>query len=231
MALSGEMGTSLFRYPQSYRTVVARLREQHDLDQLKLGISLNHSGIAGQNNPTGAEPIELDRDSRRAMQALVDECDFVAMSFYRPVGIRPTAADFVRGIDHFMSEFNAHGLSISTDKPIHFSEVGIGGGHNDNADAHDPARAVESPWAGSGDPQTNPWQTPAMRKLRREYHDALLNFLATQPAKWRVSAAFLWSTGSWDPQGMRHPSFADERIIDAIQRHNDAVGRSTALRR
>ena len=48
MALSGEMGTSLFRYPESYRTVVRQLRSRPQLKQLKLGISLNHGGIAGE---------------------------------------------------------------------------------------------------------------------------------------------------------------------------------------
>jgi hypothetical protein len=59
--------------------------------------------------------------------------------------------------------------------------------------------------------------------LRRLYHAALLEFLATQPASWQVSAAFFWSTGSWDPQGMRHPEFADPEIMRAIERHNRAV--------
>ena len=48
MALSGEMGTSLFRYPESYRTVVRQLRTAPELKQLKIGISLNHGGIAGK---------------------------------------------------------------------------------------------------------------------------------------------------------------------------------------
>jgi hypothetical protein len=60
-----------------------------------------------------------------------------------------------------------------------------------------------------------------MRALRRDYHDALLNFLTTQPARWHVTAAFFWSMGSWDPQGMRHSAFEDEEISAAIVRHND----------
>ena len=55
LALSGEMGTSLFRYPESYRKIVRRLRERTELKQIKVGISLNHSGIAGEGNPTGAD--------------------------------------------------------------------------------------------------------------------------------------------------------------------------------
>ena len=220
LALSGEMGTSLFRYPESYRKIIRRLRERPNLKQLKIGISLNHGGISGQGNPTGVEDIVLDGNQRAEMQSLIDECDFVGMSFYRPVRAEPTPADFVRGIEHFMGEFREHGLSVPTSKPMHFSEVGIGGGHDDNDQASDPAEAVKTPWSGSGDPRTNPWRDPAMRRLRRQYHQALLDFLTQQPAPWHVSAAFFWSTGSWDPQGLRHPEFADPEIMAAIRRHN-----------
>jgi hypothetical protein len=223
LALSGEMGTSLFKYPDAYREIVRQLRRQPGLSQLKLGISLNHSGISGQGNPTGATPIKLTDASRQQTQSLIDECDFVGMSFYRPVRVNLTTEDFVAGIDHFMSEFDRHGLKIPPGKPMHFSEVGIGGGHEDDDDAGDPAKAVQTPWAGSGTPRVDPWRTAPMRDLRRRYHAALLEFLATQPAKWHVSAAFFWSTGSWDPQGMRHPAFRDPEIVDAIHAHNSAI--------
>jgi hypothetical protein len=101
--------------------------------------------------------------------------------------------------------------------------VGIGGGHNDDDVASTPNEAVESPWAGSGNPSVNPWSRDEMRDLRRKYHGALLEFLATQPARRNVSAAFFWSMGSWDPQGMRHPKFADPAIMAAIDQHNRAA--------
>jgi hypothetical protein len=223
MALSGEMGTSLFLFPQSYREVICALRNRSHLEQLRLGISLNHGGISGQGNPTGAENINLTEESRRQMQLLINESDFVGMSFYRPVNVPPAVDDFVRGIDHFMSEFAQHGLQVPTKMPLHFSEVGIGGGHDESAAADDPMKAAATPWAGSGDPRINPWRSESMQNLRRQYHRALLDFLATQPAEWNVSAAFFWSTGSWDPQGLRHPVFADPEIIEAIQQHNRAV--------
>jgi hypothetical protein len=226
LALSGEMGTSLFRYPASYRSIARELRNRPDLRGIKVGISLNHGGISGQNNPTGAEDVQLTDKSRQQMQSLMNESDFIGMSFYRPVNAQPTTEDFIRGIDHFMSEFAQHGLEVPTNKPLHFSEVGIGGGFEDDRVAASPAKAVETPWAGSGDERANPWRLEPMRQLRRQYHNALLAFLATQPAKWNVSAAFFWSTGSWDPQGLRHSLFADPEIVAAIKRHN-----STAFRR
>jgi hypothetical protein len=230
MALSGEMGTSLFLYPKSYREIARRLRERPELNYLKIGISLNHGGIAGRGNPTGAKDIQLTNNSRQDMQSLIDESDFVGMSFYRPVSAKPTTADFVRGIEHFMSEFEGHGLTVPTTKPMHFSEVGIGGGFNDDDDAGDPAKAVQTPWGGSGNPRINPWRAKPMQDMRRQYHRALLQFLADQPARWHVSAAFFWSMGSWDPQGMRNPEFADPEIIEAINRHNQGVSSGTLPR-
>jgi hypothetical protein len=224
LALSGEMGTSLFRYPASYRGIVRRLRERGQLKQLKIGVSLNHNKISGQGNPAGTPDIQLTAAQRAHMQALIDECDFVGMSFYRPVSVRPRVLDFVRGVEDFMDEFRGHGLSVPFTTPMHFSEVGIGGGHEEDDAAIDPAKAVESPWAGSGNPRVNPWRNPAMQQLRRQYHQALLEFLARQPARWRVSAAFFWSTGSWDPQGIGHPAFADPEIQREIRTHNRRSG-------
>jgi hypothetical protein len=61
-----------------------------------------------------------------------------------------------------------------------------------------------------------------MQELRRKYHEALIDFLAQQPARWEVSAAFFWSMGSWDPQGLGHEVFADAEIMGAIARHNQS---------
>jgi hypothetical protein len=218
MALSGEMGTSLFSHPAAYLQIVRQLRQLPKPKNLKLGISLNHSGIAGEGNPTGVADIRLSEDTRRHMQQLIDACDFIGMSFYRPVSTSPTPNDFVRGIDHFMREVESHGLMVPTDKPLHFSEVGLGGGSGGKTS--EPDQAVQVPWEGTTDPRRNPWRHESMRLLRQQYHQALLQFLSEQPARWHVTAAFFWSLGSWDPQGMRDLAFADPQIIAAIERHN-----------
>ena len=222
------MGTSLFRYPDSYRQIVRRLHDRPERRRLKTGISLNHGGIAGRNNPTGVKDIQLSDDERQKVQSLIDECDFIGMSFYAPVSTSPTTEDFVRGIDRFMGEFQQHGLSVATTKPIQFSEVGIGGGRLRNTEEPDLDKAVAAPWEGTTVSRQNPWRHESLRTLRRNYHSALLQFLADQPAGWRVSSAFLWSIGSWDPIGCRHPEFADLEIVAAIEDHN---GAPTASRR
>jgi hypothetical protein len=223
MALSGEMGTSLFRYPESYRTVVRQLRARPRLKQLRLGISLNHGGIAGRGHPTGAKEVLLSDDTREQMQGVINDCDFVGMSFYAPVSAKPTPDDFVRGIDRFMNEFKQYGLYVPADKPMQFSEVGIGGGRLRRGESPTVTKAVESPWEGTASPQNNPWRDESLRKLRQQYYDALLRFLAAQPARYRVSAAFGWSMGSWDPIGFRGPEFADAEITAAIGKHNRSV--------
>lgn len=219
LALSGEMGTSLFTYPESYRNVIRKLRNRSDLKQLLVGISLNHGGIAGHNSPTGANDIELSDDERQQMQSLIDECDFIGMSFYAPVSVSPTPDDFVRGIERFMNEFKQHGLTIPTTKPMQFSEVGIGGRRMRNGKT-DPGKAVETPWEGTADPSENPWANSTMRQLRRDYHTALIQFLVDQPAPWRVSSAFFWSMGSWDPLGHGQSEFSDSDIMSAVERLN-----------
>jgi mannan endo-1,4-beta-mannosidase len=226
MALSGEMGTSLFRYPKSYRSMVRQLRARPDLVQLKLGISLNHGGIAGKGNPSGAKDIQLTEDKRQQMQGLIDDCDFVAMSFYAPVTVSPAPDDFNRGIERFMSEFKQHGLAVPTTKPMQFSEVGLGGGRLNRGAEPDVAKAVQAPWDGTADSRNNPWRNQSMQSLRRQYHAALCQFLLEQPARWRVTAAFFWSMGSWDPIGLRQPEFRDPAITTDVEKHNRMVSGS-----
>ncbi|HEX5470784.1 MAG TPA: hypothetical protein VFW73_02805, partial [Lacipirellulaceae bacterium] len=193
------------------------------LQQLKLGISLNHGGISGKRNSAGEEDFHLSDDRRQQLQRLIDDCDFVGMSFYAPVPASPTSDDFVRGIQRFMHEFGQYGLNVPTTKPVQFSEVGIGGGQWRNGKRPDATQAAQSPWEGTANPRDNPWRTELMRKLRQQFHSALLEFLTKQPSPWHVSAAFLWSMGSWDPIGQQKPEFADPGIISAIQTHNESV--------
>ena len=167
--------------------------------------------------------IELTDVQRESMQRLIHVCDFVGMSFYRPVNNNPTTADFIRGIDHYMGEFEEFGLSVPTTKPMQFSEVGIGGGEVEDGAMPDLAKAVAAPWEGTTNPRNNPWRDPSLQSLRRQYHRSLLQFMDEQPARWPVSAAFFWSMGSWDPQSSRPSEFTDPEIKAAAIRHNQSV--------
>ena len=101
--------------------------------------------------------------------------------------VNPTTADFVRGIDHYMGEFEEFGLSVPTTKPMQFSEVGIGGGEVDDGAPPDLAKAAASPWEGTTNPRSNPWREASLQALRRQYHRSLIKFMHEQPARWPVS--------------------------------------------
>jgi hypothetical protein len=186
---------------------------------MRIGVSVNHNHIAGQKNPSGAKDIELTDEKRQQLQDFIDDCDFIGVSSYFPVSVPPTKDDFVRGIDRCMAEFRQYGLSVPTTKPLQFSEVGIGGRSSQQGD-HDVHKAAEKPWEGAGTLRHSAWRDLALRELRHQYHTALLDFLVSQPAPYRVSAAFFWSSGSWDPWGRTNPDFADRVITAAIERHN-----------
>jgi hypothetical protein len=74
-------------------------------------------------------------------------------------------------------------------------------------------------------PAKNPWNTPVRIEFRRAYYAAAMEFLKTQPARWSVEHAYLWSFGSWDVQGIADPEFKDPVISEMIGRHNAGTGK------
>lgn len=222
MALSGEMGTSLFQHADSYRKIVAQLRKRSKLKQMKIGISCNHDKIAGEGNPKGRKEVRFTDEQRKEMQALIDECDFVGMSAYIQASNPPEVDDFVRGINRFMKQFAALGLKVPASKPMQFTEMGIGG-RQARPGQVDLEQMLQAPWEGTAVAGINPWVDESKRDLRRQYHQALIKFLTTQPADWQVTAAFFWSMGSWDPWGHGGAEFGDPEIQAAIEDHNRAI--------
>ncbi|HEY6563521.1 MAG TPA: hypothetical protein VIY86_03445, partial [Pirellulaceae bacterium] len=216
LALSGEMGRSLFAFPASYLQMVDWIRQRPNGPHVAVGVALNHGGIAGDH--------VLNASQRHDLQELLERLQFLGFSDYRQVQVPPRIADFEEHVEYFLSEWKALGLEVPPAMPLHFSEVGIGGyaatGHTE-----DPAAAVKTPYAGGGSHRGSPWVTPEMRTLRLEYHTALLAFLKQQSAIHPVTAAFLWSTGSWDPQGIREPGAADSEITQRIRTHNASARR------
>jgi mannan endo-1,4-beta-mannosidase len=223
LALSGEMGTSMFQHADSYLQIVAKLRARPKLKHMKIGISCNHDKIAGEGNPKGRNEIRFTDEQRNAMQRLIDETDFVGMSAYIQAGNPPTIDDFVRGIERFIKQFSALGLNVPTTKPLQFTEMGIGGRQLRPGKA-DVEQSLQAPWEGTAVVRQNPWVDDSLREMRQQYHEALIKFLTTQPADWRVTAAFFWSMGSWDPWGHGNLEFGDPVIQKGIEEHNRAVG-------
>jgi hypothetical protein len=217
MSLEGEMGCSLFTHPDAWRGILERLRARGKLTKLRLGISANYEGVAGKVVPNAAQ--------QEGMKKLIGTGDFVGLSCYAKTGHPPVAADFTACVDQFCREFADAGSPIPLDKPLRFTELGHGGGGFD-ADwkLTVPGPLVErmgkAAFFGTPDTEKNPWTTPERVAFRRAFYNAALEFLATQPARWRVEQAYLWTFGSWDVHGIQEPAFADPDIAAAIRRHS-----------
>jgi hypothetical protein len=222
LSLQGEMGTTVFKHPDSWRTLIERLRSRGKLSKARFGLSFNYQGVAGRANPA-------ETDSA-ALKKLWDACDFIGVSMYQRVSMPPRTEDFDLAVGLFAGEFNGLGCSLPSAKPLHFVEVGIGGGGLSESDwkpripATTAADAARAPYLGSPSAtEADPWSDPSLKSLRAGYHRALCHYLADTRQRHPVQRAFLWSFGSWDPQGLGEPRFGDIDIIRLISEHNREI--------
>lgn len=214
IALAGEMGRSVFAYPDSYAAIAKSLQSDRRLASVNIGISLNFNNAAGEE--------EVDHARQQAAQELVDQLDFVGISNYRPIRLPIDARHFEQAKLDFLTDMRKSGVTLPKNMPLHFSEVGIGGGTEDGL-AENPSEAATTPWHGSDNSKRNPWASAEMRQFRVDYHQALLSFLAKHSQTNPVTDAYLWSEGSWDPLDTTDQGFKDERIIKMIREHNRSV--------
>ncbi len=219
MSLEGEMGRSLFTHPDAWRGIMERLRKRGKLTKLRLGVSANYENVAGKVAP--------DAQQQAGMRRLIAAGDFVGISCYAKVSAPPVAADFTACVDQFGKEFAEAGCPIPFHKPLRFTELGHGGGGFDKDwKITVPAPTVErmgnAAFFGTDKVELNPWTTPEHIAFRRHFYQAALDFLATQPGRWQVENAYLWSFGSWDPQGISAPIFTDPELAAIIRAHNVA---------
>ena len=219
LSLQGEMGTTVFKHPDSWRTLIERLRARGKLTKARFGLSFNYQGVAGRASAAETDPT--------ALKKLWDACDFIGVSMYQRVSMPPRTEDFDLAVGLFAGEFIGLGCPLPSGKPIHFVEVGLGGGGLSDADwkssvpARTAADAARSPYLGSASAsEADPWSDPALKSLRAGYHRALCDYLSDTRQRYPVQRAFLWSFGSWDPQGLQDPAFADSAIIKLIRGHN-----------
>jgi len=212
-ALTGEMGQTVFTYPNAYRKMMVDLRKR--FKKLKTGVSLNFNKVAGKHQPTTAQT--------KAVQKLLEESDFLGFSCYGPVEVPPKPENFAATVTAFVVEMKLHGITIPKKLELHFSEVGIGGGDSaklPEGKVLSPAIAASSPWAGTDKLKKNPWEAAEMQMFRRDYYKALLSFLKDQDQERKITAAFMWNTGSWCPYGSDNKAFADAEIVRMIRQHN-----------
>ncbi|TWT41538.1 hypothetical protein [Botrimarina hoheduenensis] len=221
LALSGEMGFSLFSHATEYAAIARaarqRLSQGRPAGALRLGVALNWCDGAGQLRAAERDPP--------AIEALADAIDFVGFSCYAPVSVPPAAEDFRKAMTRSVREAESLGLTTET-MAWQISEVGIGGGARQEAgEAADLllAKVAARPWEGIGVGAPSPWRDPAYASLRRQYYAALCEYLTSVPFDRGIERAFLWSEGPWDPQGIAPSGQPDAEIARAIAKHNAKV--------
>lgn len=222
ISVQGEMGTSVFRYPDSWRKLIEAAKSRGKLKNVIFGISFNFQGVAGKAAPGTIDP--------EAMKRLWSACDFTGISMYQAVSHPTRASDFDLAVGLFAGELHGLGCPLPPNKPLHFVEVGIGGGGLSPKDwqpdipAENPADAARAPYLGNSYPsEVNPWSNPSLRELRAGFYKGLCGYLAETRARYPVKRAYLWSFGSWDPLGLEEDRFADPEIIRLIKTHNQNV--------
>ncbi|MGE3974381.1 MAG: hypothetical protein AB7F59_07650 [Bdellovibrionales bacterium] len=215
LSLQGEMGVSVFQYSSQYTRIYQSYRSQMPSPKFQMGLSFNF------NNTNG----EFKNFPVNEVQNLFSRVDFIGISAYRGVSVPPQVADFPAIVQSFVTELNQLKVIVPPQKPLHFSEISIGGG--DYKQTGKMASSVEelarAPWSGVGgayNPANDPWQRADFAEFRRRYFKALMDFLRVPAAQYPVVASFIWNAGSWDVQGLYSPSYGDKVIVNAIRAHN-----------
>jgi hypothetical protein len=215
LALAGEMGRSVSEHPESYVEMIERLKSDPRLPSLGLGVSLNFDHPAGERTPTANQCGGLER--------LFAASDFLGMSNYRWFDPPPRAEQFGEAVEAFYEQLDLPGVSSHRKLPLHFTEIAIGGGKENDVPASTPEEAAKTPWIGCSRPSASPWTTEPMRQFRVDFHRALLGFLKSPPGGVRIGGAYLWSEGSWDPLDIVDQGFYDAEIAEMIRQHNAAA--------
>jgi hypothetical protein len=221
ISLQGEMGATLFAYPNSHRKILRELKNQ--FPRAKLGVSLNYNSLNG--NYSGF------KKNLASIQALINHSDFIGISAYAPVPVDLKPKHLKYSFFEFFKELKKTGLSLSSKKPIYYVEIGLGGGNylNDGrTKAKTLQEAFSNPYAGIrylSQPSDNPWLDEKMIAARRNFHQQLIKFIRRENSALSfnrnnpVTKAYLWNANSWDPQGLypNNEDFKDLVIIDMIQ--------------
>lgn len=226
ISVQGEMGKTVFLYPESWKKLIKNTRSKSKLKNARYGLSFNYQGVAGS--------APLTDEKKEELKSLWGVCDFIGISMYQGVSLPPQASDFDFALGLFLGEFYARGCPLPVDKNIHFVEVGLGGGGLSSTDwqSHIPAKkaadAARSPYLGASTiDKPNPWSNQELTDLRIGYHQALCEFLSKPRSRHTVTQAFLWNFGSWDPLGIENSTFANLKITKAVKVHNQKASTSS----
>ena len=127
VAIQGEMGATVFHAPKSYESIVKNIQKRGQ----RAGLSLNYNRISGKVK------VKVEET-----QKLFNNLDFLGFSAYAPLRkffpMSLKTNDFKKYKTDFLLKLKNLGLYISSDLPLQFSEIGIGGGNWKN-DGHSKA--------------------------------------------------------------------------------------------
>ncbi len=230
VSLQGEMGTTVFKHPKSWHRLLEDMRARKHFRAAKFGLSFNYQGVAGNAVAGSVDTTALEK--------LWNACDFIGVSMYQGVSLPPRPADFDLAMGLFAGEFYGLKCPLPKAKPIHWVEIGIGGGGLSDRDwkvsvpAETPADAARAPYLGGSKPdEADPWADSALKALRRSYFAAVCDYLADERQRYPVKRAFIWNAGSWDPLGLDDPRFSDPEILRMIRVANAKAVKSREIER
>lgn len=218
LSLQGEMGTTVFRYPDEWKSLLEECRRSlGNSSRRKVGLSFNYNSVAGNAGQSC---------SREKLRQLWDKSDFIGISLYHGVSSLPKSSDFDYALGSFAGEFQGIGCPLPSQKPIHIVEIGMGGG-GQSKDTWQPvipaptgAQALATPYLGTDDTQKNPWRQPELAQARHAYYGAFLEFASLPRERHPIEAISLWSHGSWDVHGIEKPDFGDPSVAKQIRSYN-----------
>lgn len=199
LALQGEMGATVFIYPDEWAQVADAVRERFAAmrpelrGRLKLGLGINNSKLCGcilidvldyNEYLSKFAPLWLQNAGMfdlPAIHELFGNVDFVGISAYIPqkrLDFQPCDMEtLMRQMDREFAFYNLTLRKLADEgKEIHWIEFGIGGGDSQNGDriATDPLQAAYYPYFGIGGRYTralDPWTTyaPEQPNAVRDY--------------------------------------------------------------
>ena len=233
----GEMGATVFRYPNQYTKILSVIKSQIvekysplNVSDIQVGLALNHESIFGK--------VPITQINAAEVRTLLKSSDFLGVSAYLQADPYPFPAMFDDAFNEVNHELGQIGIDLKIDTPnlaFAFTEIGIGGGIKEGQAGRNRKECTGSTWDGIGsayDVSKDPWQISDCRAARREFYCAAQHYLS-EPFTWKIRQAYIWNSGSWDVQGISPGAtasdgkgYGDPDIIKSLAEYN-STGKAT----
>ena len=138
--IQGEMGATLFTYPQSNLALVRWVKSRHPPLESWRGSQLQRCQWRSE------EPAES------CIQELFNNVAIVGISAYAALGYPVKPQDFGLNVTTLYNELESNDVKLPAQVQLQFSEIGLGGGQyrsDGKSPAKNPAIAAKNPWAGN----------------------------------------------------------------------------------